>query len=62
MTTKASPASRPWLGHERIETTAIYLHADLSLKEKAIARTSPPEVAAGRYRPPDTLLAFVDSL
>jgi site-specific recombinase XerD len=51
-----------WLGHEQIETTAIYLHADLSLKERAVARTAPPRTTPGRYRAPDTLLAFLDSL
>ena len=43
----------------RIETTQIYLHADLALKEKALARTKPPDAKPGRYRPPDTLLAFL---
>lgn len=51
-----------WLGHENVETTQIYLHADLALKERAIARVTPPNSIPGRYRPPDTILAFLDSL
>jgi integrase/recombinase XerD len=51
-----------WLGHERVETTQVYLHADLALKERALARTSPPNVKSGRYRPPDALLAFLQGL
>jgi integrase/recombinase XerD len=51
-----------WLGHEQTETTQIYLHADLTLKEKALARTTPPDTRPGRYRPPDPLLAFLESL
>lgn len=51
-----------WLGHERTETTQIYLHADLGIKERALARTTPVDVRAGRYRPPDLLLAFLESL
>lgn len=51
-----------WLGHERVETTQIYLHADLALKEKALARTKPLDAKPGRYRPPDTLLAFLEAL
>ena len=51
-----------WLGHEQAETTQIYLHADLALKEKALARTKPPDVKPGRYRPPDKLLAFLEQL
>jgi integrase/recombinase XerD len=51
-----------WLGHEQAETTQIYLHADLTLKEQALARTKPPDVKPGRYRPPDKLLAFLEAL
>jgi integrase/recombinase XerD len=51
-----------WLGHERVETTQIYLHADLALKERALARTKPPDAKPGRYQPPDTLLAFLEAL
>jgi integrase/recombinase XerD len=51
-----------WLGHESIESTNIYLHADMALKERALARTSPPNVRTGRYRPSDELLAFLEHL
>jgi integrase/recombinase XerD len=51
-----------WLGHEQADTTQIYLHADLALKEKALARTTPPGAKPGRYRPPDQLLAFLEAL
>ncbi|MYE22535.1 MAG: tyrosine-type recombinase/integrase [Gammaproteobacteria bacterium] len=51
-----------WLGHENVDTTNIYIHADLALKERAIDRTTPAHVRAGRYRPPDTLLAFLEGL
>jgi site-specific recombinase XerD len=51
-----------WLGHESVETTQIYLHADLALKERALARTTPPGTAPGRYHPPDKLLAFLEAL
>src|SRR6266568_1246828 len=51
-----------WLGHERVETTQIYVHADMSIKERALARTAPPNTTPGRYRPPDSLLAFLTSL
>ena len=51
-----------WLGHENVETTQIYLHADLALKERAIARTTPPNSTPGRYRPSDTVLAYLDAL
>ena len=51
-----------WLGHEQIESANIYLHADLSIKERALARTKPAHAMPGRYRPPDTLLAFLEGL
>ena len=51
-----------WLGHEGVETTQMYVHADLTLKEKALARITPIESAPGRYRPPDALLAFLEAL
>ena len=51
-----------WLGHESVQTTQIYFHADLSLKERALALTTPPLTKPGRYRPPDALLAFLASL
>jgi integrase/recombinase XerD len=51
-----------WLGHESVEATQIYLHADMQIKERALARTTPPTSAPGRYRPPDTLLAFLEAL
>jgi len=51
-----------WLGHESVETTQIYLHADMTIKERALARVTPPDTKPGRYQPPDTLLAFLDNL
>jgi site-specific recombinase XerD len=51
-----------WLGHEGIETTQIYLHADMTMKERALDRTTPPSCPRGRYRPPGYLMAFLDSL
>jgi integrase len=51
-----------WLGHESVETTQVYLHADLAVKEHGLARTTPLGTAPGRYRPPDTQLAFLEDL
>lgn len=51
-----------WLGHESPETTHIYLQANLALKEKALAKTKPLNVKAGRYRPSDNLLQFLNAL
>lgn len=51
-----------WLGHESVETTQVYLHADLSMKEKALSRTKPFKGKPGRYQPGDQLLAFLESL
>ena len=51
-----------WLGHESMETTQIYLHANLALKEQALAKTQPLGGRPGRYRPSDKLLTFLQGL
>ena len=51
-----------WLGHESVQSTQHYLHADLKLKERALARTAPPHTTPGRYQPTDKLLAFLEAL
>jgi integrase/recombinase XerD len=51
-----------WMGHENVATTQVYIHADLALKERAIARTAPQDAPPGRYQPPDAVLAFLDGL
>ena len=51
-----------WLGHESIETTQIYLDAELTTKERALARTAPLRSGPGRFHPDDQLLAFLNAL
>ncbi|HEY6373878.1 MAG TPA: site-specific integrase [Candidatus Sulfotelmatobacter sp.] len=51
-----------WLGHESVETTQIYLEATLAMKERALAKTLPPNGRPGRYQPGDQLLGFLNSL
>lgn len=51
-----------WLGHESVETTQMYLHADMRLKEQALSRVATATANPGRYRPDDHLLAFLESL
>ena len=51
-----------WLGHEDVRSTQPYLHADITIKERAIARTAPAGTEPGRYQPPDELLAFLEAL
>jgi integrase/recombinase XerD len=51
-----------WLGHESVETTQMYLHADVGMKERALARTDPFATKRGRFRPADDLLAFLEGL
>jgi site-specific recombinase XerD len=51
-----------WLGHEHVATAQIYLHADLAIKEKALALAALPGTPPGRFRPSDSLLAFLESL
>lgn len=51
-----------WLGHESVETTQVYLDANLAMKEQALARTAPHEGKPGRFRPDDQLMAFLNRL
>lgn len=51
-----------WLGHESLQSTQMYLHADMAIKQQALDRTAPHVGAVGRFRPPDALLAFLDGL
>jgi len=51
-----------WLGHEGVETTQIYLDADLAMKERALARSAPLHVGRQRFKPGDSLLAFLESV
>ncbi|MGO4405209.1 tyrosine-type recombinase/integrase [Bosea sp. RAF48] len=51
-----------WLGHEQVSTTDIYLHADMEIKERALARTAPASSAARRFKPDDKLLSFLEAL
>lgn len=51
-----------WLGHASVETTQVYLHASLQLKQNALEKTQPWDLPPGRYRPPDDLLVFLESL
>jgi integrase/recombinase XerC len=50
----------PWLGHADIRSTAAYLHADMTIKEQALKRMTTVDTPAGRYRPADKLLAFLE--
>ena len=51
-----------WLGHESIASTQIYLHTDLAIKQRALDKTTPLDVTPNRYRPADSLLAYLDAL
>ncbi len=52
-----------WLGHESVETTHIYLHSHMALKEAALAKVTPMNRrATGRYRPNDQLMQFLNAL
>jgi integrase/recombinase XerD len=51
-----------WLGHESTETTQVCLHADMQLKERALAHATPSGLAPDRFRPQDPMLAFLESL
>jgi len=52
-----------WMGHESVETTQVYLHADMTIKQRALDRTTPTGISPGRYKPnDDNLLAFLKAL
>jgi len=51
-----------WLGHEHVDTTAIYLQAHLAIKERALAKIRAPQTQLGRYRPRDAILTFLEAL
>jgi integrase/recombinase XerD len=51
-----------WLGHESVETTHVYLEANLAMKERILGKTTPHNGMPGSYRPDDQLLAFLNSL
>ena len=51
-----------WLGHERLETTHMYIEADLAAKEKALEKLSPPAIQGGRFKAEDTLIRFLAAL
>jgi site-specific recombinase XerD len=51
-----------WLGHEKIETTQVYLHADMKMKEQALSKAEPMNIQLRRFQPDDELLKFLSSL
>ena len=51
-----------WLGHEDVQTTSIYLQADMRIKEQALAKTTATRARASRYQPTDRVLAFLRTL
>lgn len=51
-----------WLGHESSDSTQCYLHADMEMKQKALEKTAPFDLPSGRYRPPDSLMSFLQGL
>ena len=51
-----------WLGHAGVRSTDAYIHADITIKEKALSLTTPAAAKPGRYRPTGKMLAFLESL
>ena len=51
-----------WLGHANLNTVQTYLHADMAIKEQALARTAPRDAPPGRYQPDDSTIAFLNNL
>ncbi len=56
------PVIALWLGHESVETTQVYLHADMQMKKEAMDLTRPADLPKGSYRPDDALMAFLEAL
>jgi integrase/recombinase XerD len=56
------PVIALWLGHEQVGTTDVYLHADMAIKERALAKTAPASAATRRFKPDDKLLSFLEAL
>jgi site-specific recombinase XerD len=51
-----------WLGHESVQSTQVYLHADMTIKQRALDRTTPANTVPSHYHAPDSLLAFLNAL
>ena len=51
-----------WLGHADIRSTQPYIHADMTIKERALALVAPAAVTPGRYTPTDDVLSYLESL
>ena len=51
-----------WLGHDKLDSVNAYVHADLTMKERALDRRTPLKTRASRYRPSDALLGFLEGL
>lgn len=51
-----------WMGHADIRSTNIYLHADMTIKQRALDMTTPTSTRPGRYKLPDSLIAFLEGL
>ena len=51
-----------WLGHADVRSTQPYIHADVTIMERALALVTPASVKPGRYTPGDDLLTYLDSL
>jgi hypothetical protein len=51
-----------WLGHESVETTQIYIHANLQIKEQVLEKTSPIDISPGRFKPDDQLLCYSNKI
>jgi integrase/recombinase XerD len=51
-----------WMGHQSLDSSMVYIHADMALKQQALERTAMPGTKPGIYKPGDSLLAFLTGL